>query len=179
MKSIIDVLVERHNKVKEFLNEGGEVSLISNIDDEFRKVLVLSIGSFFESEITKAMHELAYKTQSERIANLIKAKAISRQYHTYFNWEGKNPNSFLALFGTTFKNAVSEEMQKNPSLHEGCRDFLKLGQRRNFLVHENFASAPMDRTLDEIQRMYKSALKFVAYLSDRIQNDQTIPPLHQ
>ena len=172
METIIDVLVARHNAVRESLNSKGDISLMLDIDHEFRKVLVLSIGSFFESQITDSMSNLANNTQSERIATLIKAKAISRQYHTYFDWGGNNPNSFLKLFGTAFKESVQKEMKKNSQLTNGCSGFLKLGDKRNVLVHENFGNAQMDWTLEEIMQMYRSALVFITYLSGRVQEKE-------
>lgn len=169
METIIDVLIERHYKVRESLNNQGEISLMIDVDDEFRKVLVLSVGSFFESQITDSVSSLANNTQSERITSLIRAKAISRQYHTYFDWDGKNPNKFLSLFGQTFKEKISAELKENTRLNNGCQAFLRLGQKRNFLVHENFAIAPIDWTLEEIVQMYRSAYEFVTYLSGRVQ----------
>ena len=117
------------------------------------------------------MSSLAHSFQSDRIASLIKVKAISRQYHSYFDWDGKNPNKFLSLFGNTFRDKVTVEMKENPQLIDGCQTFLKLGQKRNILVHENFANAPIDWTLEEIMQMYRSAFDFVNSLSKRIHTD--------
>ena len=137
-----------------------------------RKVLVLSVASFFEQRITDAVARLAASTASKRIENLVRRKAISRQYHTYFNWDGSNANQFLSLFGSEFKDEVEAEIRQDASLEEGCKSFLRLGRERNRLVHTNFASAPLDSTLEEIGDSYRKALDFVEYLSERIQPRQ-------
>lgn len=165
----IDSLIERHEEISAFLDEHKEISLRDYADSEFRKVLVLSIASFFEHYITEAIARLAASTNSSQVENLIKRKAISRQYHTYFNRDGNNANQFLSLFGSDFKDEVEAQIRNNPSLNEGCKSFLRLGQERNRLVHTNFASAPTDNTVLEIQESYSKALEFVEFVSARIQ----------
>jgi len=93
MTTIIDILIERHEKISAFFKTHNEISLMADTDDEFRKVLVLSVASFFEKQITDAVARLAVSTNSERVESLIRKKAISRQYHTYFSWTGNNANS--------------------------------------------------------------------------------------
>ena len=165
----IDSLIERHEEIGAFFDEHDEISLRDYADSEFRKVLVLSVASFFEQQISDAVARLAASTNSRRVENLIRFKAISRQYHSYFNWDGNNANKFLSLFGSEFKDEVAAEIRQDSSLEEGCKSFLRLGQERNRLVHSNFASAPLDKTLLEIQDSYRKALDFVEYLSKRIQ----------
>ena len=138
-------------------------------DVEFRKILVLSVSSFFEQQITDAVFRLGASTNSKTVENLIETKAISRQYHTYFQWDGNNANQFLRLFGSDFKDEVEKEIKEDDSLNEGCKSFLRLGEERNRLVHRNFASAQIDKTLHEIQESYRKALAFVDFLSRRIQ----------
>ena len=50
-KTIIDVLYEENQKIDRFLEEHGEISLRKNVDNNFRKALLLSIASYFEHEI--------------------------------------------------------------------------------------------------------------------------------
>jgi hypothetical protein len=169
MTTIIDKLIERHQQITASLETQNEVSLRSYADDEFRKVLVLSIASYFEHQIVDAVSRLAESAKSEQVENLIKSKAIARQYHTYFDWESRNANRFLSLFGSKFKNDVSTEIRADRFLEEGCESFLTLGRTRNRLVHENFAEFSLDYALEDIVEQYGRALSFVAYLSERVQ----------
>ncbi len=164
----IDALIERQEHIRAFLRSHDEISLMDDTEIEFRKVLVLSVASFFEQQITDAVARLAASTNSAQVENLVRRKAIARQYHTYFSWDGNNANQFLSLFGSDFKDEVEAEIKLNPVLEEGCRSFLRLGQERNRLVHENFAIAPLDNTLQEIRDSYRKALDFVEYLAKRI-----------
>jgi len=167
-ENIIDILIKRHEEVRHFFSQQGEVTLADDSDAEFRKVLILSIASFFEHEITNAISELAENSSSPRIFELVKAKAISRQYHTYFDWkDGKNINKFTKLFGESFKQEIEKEL-KQRELTEGMKLFLILGQERNILVHENFAAASISWTVDEIVEKYEKALEFVIFLLERL-----------
>ncbi len=169
MATKIDDLIERHEEIRAFLADKNEVSLLDYTDSEFRKVFVLSIASYFEHRIVRAVSDLAASTNSKRVENLIRAKAISRQYHTYFDWNSNNANKFLGLFGREFRNEVSTEINEDTALKEGCESFLWLGRTRNRLVHENLVNASVENTLQEIRESYARAASFVTYLSDRIQ----------
>jgi len=169
MTTIIERLLERHSQISASLESQNEVSLKSYADDEFRKVLVLSIASYFEHQIVESVSRLAEGAGSEQVENLIKSKAIARQYHTYFDWESRNANRFLSLFGSKFKSEVSTEIDTDRSLEEGCESFLTLGRVRNRLVHENFAEFNLDYALEDIVALYEKALYFVVFLSERIQ----------
>ena len=174
MTTIIDVLIARHEEIKAFFETHNEISLKVDRDDEFRKVLVLSIASFFEYQIIDAVSRLAASTHSEQVESFIKNKAIKRQYHTYFNWKGNNANQFLGLFGEDFKNRVSKEIRDDSSLAQGCKSFLQLGDERNRLVHENFANASVEKTLQEIIELYRQALVFIEYIAEKIQPEHDL-----
>ena len=56
----------------------------------------------------------------------------------------------------------TEEMQKS------VRAFLELGNERNKLVHQNYATFSMEKTLEEIYELYKSASRFVDILPEAL-----------
>lgn len=171
MSTIIDVLIKRHMEIRNFLSENAQISLASDSDDEFRKILVLSIASYFESLITDALVDLAKNTKSDLVWNFVKNKAISRQYHTYFDWKGRNVNMFLGLFGDSFKTKISRNIDEDNELKIGSINFLNLGNKRNILIHENFASASIDWSVEEITEKYKSSLKFINFLLEKMRNN--------
>ena len=149
-----------------YLLDHGEVTVASYIDGVYKKVLLLSVASYFEAKISSAVIELAkiMSGSDPRIANLIEKKVISRQYHTLFNWEGKNTNSFFSLFGEETKNKTRAYIDGNDEIKAAELDFLELGNLRNLLVHKNFSEYDVNNTVDEIYKMYRSASKFVEYL---------------
>lgn len=151
----------------EYLVSKGEITFATYINNVYKKVLVLSAASYFESVITKQISEYATKASGadKRIVTLIENKAIKRQYHTLFNWEAKNTNTFWALFGETTKTKVREQINSNDDLRASEVYFIELGKQRNLLVHENFAEYDVNITIEEIYKKYKSACTFVSYIA--------------
>lgn len=151
----------------EYLSGKGEITFATYINDVYKKVLILSAASYFESVISKQMAEYATKASGpdKRIVTLIENKVISRQYHTLFNWEAKNTNTFWSLFGEATKNKVREQINEDDNLKVSEVDFVELGRQRNLLVHENFAEYDVNITIDEIYKKYKSACAFVSFIT--------------
>jgi len=98
------------------------------------------------------------------VLSLVKKKAIERQYHTYFQWGGDNANQFLSLFGEDFKKKLDKEIKNNEELKASIKVFLELGAIRNRLVHVNFAIHPLDKTAEEIYKMYQKSIIFINFL---------------
>lgn len=169
-----DIVEKRYGEFKEIIDHYEKINDISSknvVDDNLKKVLLLSAASYFEDIIKKIMLEFFdLNTNSEMIINFIKNKAIERQYHTYFDWKAKNANKFFSLFGDSFKKDVISEVRTNESLEKSIRDFLELGNLRNELIHENFAVFPIEKTSSEIYDLYCSASKFIDYLALKMKN---------
>lgn len=155
------------NDLYEYLMHNSEVSFAIGVKDAYRKILLLSVASLFENQISKIILSYASSISGDdkRIVKLIESKVIERQYHTLFNWDAKNSNSFWGLYGEDTKNKVRSEIDKNTDLKTAEENFLDLGKRRNLLVHKNFSEHDVNITLEEIYEKYKSACLFVDYIS--------------
>src|SRR5699024_3252466 len=169
MKTIIDITFEENNNVLQYLNEKNEVSYYADLDDKLKKMLVLSIASYSEKQITDMIYSFVNKKTDENviITSFVQKKAISRQYHTFFDWKKNNCNSFLGLFGEVFKKEVQEEI-KDRNMNENVKAFLELGELRNNLVHQNAATFIIEKTSLEIYEQYKSASNFIDLLKEKL-----------
>ena len=129
------------------------------------KVMLLSCASYFEAEIQELIKKFV-KQQSldDRVLSFVQNKAIARQYHTYFKWDGKNVNSFLAMFGNDFKNEVQRKIADNEELKIQMKAFLEIGNERNKMVHENFLTYSLEKTFEEIVDLYHKGKQFVLFL---------------
>lgn len=158
---------------------GGEPSLAIAAADNFRKALVLASASYFEHRISSCVLEFVQECAkgNDLVVGFVKNKAISRQYHTWFKWDDSNANQFFGLFGSSFKQAMTERVKASEELRLSIRAFLEVGNERNKLVHQDFASFPLEKTLDEIYSLYRQSLLFVdelaAYL--RAQKEVGVP----
>lgn len=171
-ETIVDRIYKDNLELLEYLNKKKEISFASQFDVTFKKSLLLSSASFFEEEICKIVQAFVErKTSNDKcITSLVKRKVIERQYHTYFEWDGKNANKFFGLFGEDFKNQLVQKIKKEPRLDIALKAFLELGNMRNCLVHQNFANYTIDKTAKEVYDLYQEAMIFVQWLSDNFDN---------
>jgi len=167
-----DIVRQRYKEFKDmidYLETNKEISLKIVADDNLKKVLLLSAASYFEDEIKDIILSFVEKnSDNSMIKSFVKNKAVERQYHTYFEWRTGNANRFFSLFGVEFKNGAKEDVKDNSELEESIRAFLEIGNLRNELVHGNFAVFPIEKTVEEIYELYRSAHQFIDYLSSKL-----------
>ena len=128
----IKSLYEEYGELIEFCRSNGQVSFELYINDTYKKALLLSAASYFETVITKTIHDFVNrKTKCNvEIVSFVDNKAMKRQYHTFFNWDGSNANQFFGLFGDAFKRKAREEIHTK-KLDEAEVAFLTIGRERN------------------------------------------------
>jgi len=163
-QSIIDQQYLSGNTLVDYLKTQKELTLSNEAENNFSKNILLSAASYFEKEISETVIEFAkvHSDNDELVVSIIKQKAVSRQYHTYFQWDGsKNANTFFSLFGDDFKNKMSQKLKEDPKLEESVKAFYQIGQERNKMVHQNFAEIVLDKTAEEIYKLYQTALYFI------------------
>jgi hypothetical protein len=102
------------------------------------------------------------------VESFVRKKAISRQYHTLFSWDTPNANQFFGYFGDEFRIGMSQKIQTSDKLLESIRAFMEIGRERNRLVHQDYATFPLEKTLDEIYALYQKGLYFVEILPNAL-----------
>lgn len=159
----IDRLFSEAGEVLVSLGQVLQPSLQVSAGDHFRKALLLAAASYFEHRVCNSVREFVRERSpgSRLVENFVQNKAIARQYHTWFRWEDGNANSFFALFGPEFRAAMVSQMRASEDLQRAVSAFLEIGNERNRLVHQDYATFPLEKTLDEIYSLYQSALLFV------------------
>ncbi|WP_414565474.1 MULTISPECIES: HEPN domain-containing protein [unclassified Anabaena] len=170
--TIVDKIYQDNQEILDFLDKSKEISLKARLDIIFKKTLLLSAASYFEEKICNMLQEFVKRTtQNDKyIVSLVKKKAIERQYHTYFQWNGNNANQFFSLFGEEFKIKLQGQIDDNDALKTSVKAFLELGETRNKLVHLNFANYPLEKTAEEIYQMYQKSLVFIDFLDNQFSN---------
>jgi len=163
MASDVDRIHKEFTDLIEFLVSKNEISLRSSADDAFRKVLTISAASYFEHVLTGIVMEFVEETVSAEtmVTALVRNQVVSRKYHTWFKWDAKNANVFFGMFGDGFKSHMTALVNTTPDLDKAIRAFLELGEGRNMLAHQNFSAFAMQKTSDEIFKLYQDALPFI------------------
>lgn len=143
-----------------------EPSLRITANDNFRKSLLLAAASYFEKRICDIVLEFVRERSkgSVLLEEFVRNKAITRQYHTWFDWEKNNANRFYSLFGKSFSEMMRERVKQIGGLQDSERAFLEVGNERNKLVHQDYVTFLLNKTMDEIYQCYRKALDFVEIL---------------
>ena len=167
----IDVLYREHQELRSYLEARNELGLRRIVETNYPKVLAVSAGGYFEERITGIIMEHVASAASNEVVtlSLVRNKAIARQYHTFFVWDGNNGNTFYGLFGEDFKRAMSDQVKESKELEDSVRAFLRIGNLRNEIAHSDFANYPITYTADEIYEMYQQACKFVDEFAAKLQ----------
>ena len=162
----IKALNDEYNELVEFCRANQQVSFEMYIDNTYKKSLLLSAASFFEVIIINAIHDYAVATshQNATLVAFLDNKALKRQYHTFFSWEGNNTNQFWGLFGDAFK-AEAKTKIKEKNLEEAETAFITIGRERNYLVHNNYIEAVVNYTFKELYSKYLDACNFVELIT--------------
>ena len=147
MATVVDRLHADFAALAAYLDAGAEPSLRSTADETFRKALLLSAASYFET-----------------IPEFVRNKALSRQYHTLFDWNADNANKFFSLFGDPFKAYMQKRLKEDASLVQAVQAFMEVGRERNRLVHMDFGTFALEKTSDEIYQLFSAAYRFVSDL---------------
>lgn len=188
-----------HNPVEQLKNEYDELvtyltteqpSLLNDLNKNFRKVLLLSAGSYFEKQVTSVLSNFIREKSGGdiRVVNFLEKQAISGKYHQLFEWGkqdqpegfGKNANKFFSYFGSEFKsqvdidlkpkqNETEEDKTRREEINSSIQAFIEIGHLRNILVHSNFAAYNYDqKTTDEIFALFQKAEPFLNYLTEKL-----------
>lgn len=173
MDTRIQQLIKNHREIYNYLLNLGEVSFANDIDLYYKKILVFSCASLFENLICNEIYDVAKNKSPMPIAEFIRNKAIERQYHTYFNWKEcktSSINGFLGLWGDDFKTTFANKIKSDIKLNKGVIAFIKIGNERNLMAHENFIEYSPAMTFAEVESLYGEAEYFVDKLLQELRN---------
>jgi hypothetical protein len=164
--SKIDVLVKEYKELMAFFHENGQISFGMFLDNVYKKALLLSASSYFESVIIATIHDYAASIakSDNKLVAFIDNKALERQYHTMFDWTVSNTNKFWSLFGGDEKIRARKKLDEE-GLQNAEQAFLTIGKERNELVHRNFVEANVNYTFEEIYIKYQRACDFIDFVS--------------
>lgn len=163
MGAVVEKLHADFKAIVDIMDRNGEVSFRTTLEDSFRKALLLCAASHFEHRITTDVINFCQEVSGKNtlVPSLVKNKAVSRQYHTWFDWGTNNANTFFSLFGDEFRSHMTKHVSENEALATSISAFIELGRERNRLVHQDYGSYSLEKTADEIFALYNSAVAFV------------------
>ncbi|MEV0138432.1 HEPN domain-containing protein [Streptomyces globisporus] len=163
-------MYEDHRGVLEYLEDQQQASHHATLQTTLPKVLLLAAASEFEERVCGAIRDhVTGHILDLKLLELIEQKAIRRQYHTLFDWDTRNAGRFWALFGQSFKAGMKAHCAQDPKLTAAISAFMEIGSLRNHMVHNNYASFVLEKTLDEVYDLYRQGDLFMDQLPDLLQ----------
>jgi len=162
----VDRLYREASELLKDLEKGEKTSLYVSAADNLRKSLLLAAASYFEIRTCSIVIDFIRERAkgSILVEQFVRNKAVSRQFHTWFKWDDNNANHFYGLFGKSFRDAMDQRLKKSEELRDSVRSFLEIGSERNRLIHTDYATYPLEKTMEEIYKSYQSALPFLEIL---------------
>lgn len=165
MPSPVSILFEEHSSILEHLRT-TEPSFHASLEITLPKALLLAAASEYEARACQQLLQFIKTNSSDaKIAVLVDKKIVRRNYHTWFEWEKSNVNNFWAFFGDEFKEKMKRAVQDDTELSDSIKAFLEIGRLRNQLVHNDYASFTLEKTLEEIHLLYIRGNMFIDSLS--------------
>lgn len=142
-----------------------DLSAHNFINDIGAKTLVIAAAGDLERRLCSTILELYRgKSLSEHLVQFVDKQALERKFHTLFNWDSNNVNTFLGLFGTT-KKAELKTILENDPYRSQVIDFMYIGRTRNNIVHKGLTIASIENTKEEVYQKYRSGLAFVNFVA--------------
>jgi hypothetical protein len=169
MNEVERVFEELKSIREHFETSDAGLSLYSSLSGFDSKVMLLCSASYFERIVCDRICQFFQENSSRETMHIfVFNQAISRKYHSLFDWKSSNTNKFFKLFGSGFHDHMKTIINGNPEYQEGMKDFMDLGSRRNQLVHENYATFNLNYTAEEIFEKFASANKFLEMVFDEL-----------
>lgn len=146
--------------MRERLSEEKDISLRIELEQIFLKAVVIAAGSEMEQELTKTIIQLVSDaSKSPWVAEFVRIKALTRQYHTLFDWKKQSPNTFWSLFGPEIAGKLKVRYQGDEAFQAIVDAFLRLGSKRNSIAHAYFEFS-LELGLEEFMAEYELAREF-------------------
>ena len=135
------------------------------------KSLLLASASYFERQVCGAIERAARDAGTcDLMVNFISKQALERKYHVMFDWDKRNINKFLSLFGPDYKTKMESEIKESEVLSKAMNDFIFINSQRNLLVHNNYASFALETAMDELWVKFESGKRLSDWLPLKLAN---------
>ena len=165
IEKIYSDIKENLKEIDKLLSSNPDPALVSfrsEYTDLSRRVLLISAANSFERHLCRFIPNIFCSSNTSVMHNFISKQALSRKYHTLFQWDNDNKkaNSFYKLFGDDFKNEIRQKIDGQVILKTGEKNFIELGNERNYAVHNGVKLSD----IDSVYELYRSSLTFYIFL---------------
>lgn len=140
-----------------------DISTLALLKGALSKHAVICAGSYFESEISKALSDM-FSHVAAPLQTFVKKKALERQFANLFAFDSGNANKLFGYFGSEFSASAKAVVARDQELAQSIRAFLQLCHERNRLVHNDYSSAVAQFSVDETLQLVEQAGTFTTWI---------------
>lgn len=165
----IERVYEELVEIRKIVISSNDASAIADYGAYSAKVLLLAVASYFERMVISAIQKyLNNSIKSTPIRHFSFHQAVERKFFNFFDFSSnaKNINKFISVFGDDFSLWATNDLKIQGIGQEIQVEFLGLCRLRNSLVHENYATYLINKTLDEIKESFDKASKVVFWINE-------------
>ena len=165
----VDRVYAELQSIQVILTEHGSPSDVVAFETFAAKTLLLAAASYFEKTVIGLINEhMTAASLSSTVPYFLNKQALTRKYHTLFDWEKDNIKAFVKLFGTDFQQVTLSYLAEEQG-GLAAAAFMQVGSLRNLLVHNNYANYDIGKNSGEIYTSYTQALKLLPLLRTAFQ----------
>lgn len=135
---------------------------LAALNRSYHKVILIAAASNLEAQVKKSVEKLFATHGREELGAFVTTRVMARNYHTLFDWPQETAAGFFGSFGTSCKTKFKSLMKEDESFSTAHNAFMKLGNLRNQLVHQDYASFLLDYTPRDLLGLYEHASRFPA-----------------
>jgi hypothetical protein len=173
---LIENYYAEQNSIIELLYSRNEVSLAQTAQNLFAKSLLLIAASHFEARLKQVVTSgIAARSRNDPYINtFFKIRGISYQYHAWFDWDKGNANKFYSFFGKEFADAMKVIIDADETLSECVTSFVKIGDLRNQIVHNNILVFKLNDTPAQVFERIKMADLFISLVEKVFTSEEAL-----
>lgn len=137
---------------------------LAALNRSYHKHLLVAAASSLEDRVKRLLPEMFRRHGREELATFVDKQVVARGYHTLFDWKNESARGFFTSFGEVCGKHFKKALADDDNLKRQHAAFMRLGNFRNQVVHNDYATYPIETTPEEVINQYRDALIFVARL---------------
>jgi hypothetical protein len=147
---------------------GMSPSGLSALNRSYHKHLLVAAASDLESRVKELVPEIFLRHGRDELSAFVAKNVLSRGYSTLFSWNDETAQPFFAGFGEACGKGFKARLKTDDALKTEHDAFMRLGNLRNRVVHNNYAMYSIELTPAEVIELYHQAVQFTHRFEDLI-----------
>ncbi|MBD8518782.1 hypothetical protein IFU11_17705 [Plantibacter sp. CFBP 8804] len=141
---------------------------LTALNRSFHKHLLVAAASSLEERVKRITIDLFRDHGSIELSKFVEVNVMVRSYHSLFAWKEEKAAPFFASFGEQCISGFKEKLSSDDDMKNEHDAFMRLGNLRNQVVHNDYATFPISLTPDDVISLYKMALAFTERIEDLV-----------